>query len=205
MSDPEGLVLARALLESGRQSEAGQIYVLLLQSRIPEVRVEALFQLGQIALLEREYNRAVEYFLIILTRFPDLARVRLELARTYFLNENYEEARFQFELVKGGAGLPPEVLEKVDFFLESIRRQKNWTLDFGLSLTPDSNINQVSGAGEECIATVYGLLCRDLKKKGKWSGAAGQRHCRLLPPLQQGSGAALHLGPVYDGFPRKFL
>jgi tetratricopeptide (TPR) repeat protein len=204
MSDTEGLALARSLLESNRLSEAGQLYVLLLQSRIPEVQVEALFQLGQIALLEREYNRAVEYFLIILNRFPDLARVRLELARAYFLNENYEEARFQFELVKGGSGLPPEVLEKVDFFLESIRRQKNWTLDFGLSLTPDSNINQVSGASEECIATVYGLLCRDLKKKESGLGLRVNATADYYHRFSKDMGLRSTLGLYMTDFPGSF-
>jgi len=40
------------------------------------------------------------------------------LARAYFLDKNYEDAAFQFEMVKGG-DLPPEVLANIDKFLDA--------------------------------------------------------------------------------------
>jgi hypothetical protein len=171
LTDAQGLRLAQRLLGEGRPQEAEGLYALLARSLIPEIRVESLFQLGRFALARKEYNKAAECFLTILNSFPDLVRVRLELARAYFLNENYEDARFQFELVKGGRELPPAVLANVDHFLDLIRRQKNWSLSFGLNLVPDSNLNQAGGERNECIATIFGLLCRELEEKERALGA----------------------------------
>jgi hypothetical protein len=42
----------------------------------------------------------------MLNQNPDLSRVRLELARACFLDRDYEESRFQFELLKGGGTAP---------------------------------------------------------------------------------------------------
>ena len=162
----ETLLLAKALLLNGRLDEAEKIYAFLLQHPAidEEIRLEAAFQTGLIRLSQGKNRQAISLFLEILNRHPGLARVRLELARAYFLDKNYEDAAFQFELVKGG-DLPPEVSANIDRFLDAIRRQKNWTLDFSLSPVTDSNINQASGGREECIATVWGLLCRDLTEK----------------------------------------
>jgi tetratricopeptide (TPR) repeat protein len=171
ISDEQGLALAGKLLANGRKDEARKLYALLLQSRNPAYQFEAAFQLGRLYMHDGEYDKAAACYLAILNRNPNLARVRLELALAYFMDESYEDAQFQFELVKGDTSLPPEVIKRVDGFLESIRRKKNWNLSFGFSLMPDSNINQVTGQREECIATVYGLLCRDLGKKESGMGA----------------------------------
>ena len=77
-------------------------------------------------MLEGRFREASLLFLDILGRNPNLPRVRLELARAYSLNGDYEDAQLQFELVKG-SGLPPEVQEKVDEFLTRIRRKKTGT------------------------------------------------------------------------------
>ena len=52
-------------------------------------------------MLEGRFREASLLFLDILRRNPNLPRVRLELARAYFLNRDYEDAQLQFELVKG--------------------------------------------------------------------------------------------------------
>jgi tetratricopeptide (TPR) repeat protein len=170
ISDEQGLGLAKKLLANGRKEEARKIYTLLLQSSKPEYQVEAAFQLGQLFMQDGEYRKAAACYLAILNRNPNFARVRLELALAYYMDESYEDAQFQFELVRGDKTLPPEVIEKVDGFLDGIRRKKNWDVSFGFSLMPDSNINQVSGQREECISTIYGLMCRDLSKKESGTG-----------------------------------
>jgi hypothetical protein len=120
-------------------------------------------------LRQGKYRQAISLFHAILNRSPNLTRVRLDLARAYFLDKNYEDATFQFELVKGG-DLPPEVSANVDMFLDAIRRQKNWTVDLSFSPVSDSNINQASGNREECIDTVWGTLCRPLEEKSSGMG-----------------------------------
>jgi tetratricopeptide (TPR) repeat protein len=169
LPEREALFQAQSLLGEGKLEEAEGLYLTLRQSLHPALRVEAAFQLGQIRLRQGRFRQAVSLFLEILNQNPALPRVRLELARAYFLDKNYEDATLQFELVKGG-DLPSEVLAKVDTFLDAIRRQKNWTLDFSLSPVSDSNINQVSGGQEECINTVFGTLCRPLTEKASGLG-----------------------------------
>jgi len=164
LSVEEVLSLAQMLLNQGQVDEAEKIYRLLLSSPVEGIRIEAAFQLGLILVSRERFREAVLYFIAILNQKPDLPRVRLELARAYFLDKNYADATFQFELVKGGK-LPPEVIANVDVFLDLIRRQKNWTLDFAMNPVFDSNISQVSGAKEECI-DIWGMtLCRPLEEK----------------------------------------
>ena len=165
LTEQDALSLARELVGQGRREEAAALYqTLIARGRVPEYRVEAAFQLAGIRMLEGRYREAALLYLGILNHRPDLPRVRLELARAYFMDRDYENAQAQFELVKGGE-LPAEVLEKVDLFLALIRRQKNWSFDFNLALVPDSNLNQASGGREECISVGGALLCRPLEEK----------------------------------------
>ena len=176
MDDLEALRLADALLSSGRVSEAGQIYSLLLDSPAQEVRIEAIFQIGNIHMLLEEPGKAVACYISILNSHPELARVRLELARAYFADEDYEKADFHFRLVLGDSGIPAEVAEKINLFLTVIRRHKNWSLSGNVGLAPDSNLNQASGEERECIRTVFGLFCRDLPEKESGLGFKAALH-----------------------------
>ena len=168
------LARAKELMEAGKLDEAEAAYQDLRRKTSGELKFEPTFQLAQIRLRQGRFRQAISLFLEILNRRPDLPRVRLDLALAYFLDKNYEDAARQFELVKGGE-LPPEVLAKVEGFLEAIRRQKNWTVDFTLGLAPDSNINQASGGKEECLdlaGDFKGLtLCRPLPQKASGVGA----------------------------------
>jgi len=172
LSVKDALFLAKHLLAQGKLEEAEKIYAALRDSPNEDVHIEAAFQLAHIRLLQRKFRQAISLFNEILNRHPELVRVRLDLARAYFLDKNYVDATFQFELVKGG-DLPPEVLANVDKFLDAIRRQKNWTLDFAISPVSDSNINQASGGREECIDTIFGTFCRPLRQKASGVGLTG--------------------------------
>lgn len=171
LSDEEGLALAATLYNRGDEAAAEWVYSLLLQSRRPEISVEGAFLLSQIYVARGQYGQAIALLTGILNRFPNLARVRLELARAYFLNENWDDARFHFELVKGGQNIPPGVVANVDLFLREIRRKKSWSLEVGFGYVPDSNLNQASGVTEECIGTSMGLLCRAVEDKKSGHGA----------------------------------
>lgn len=165
LTEREALILARVLAGQGHRDKAVTLYQQLISyARVQEYRIEAAFQLAGIFMLEGSYRKASLLFLEILRQNPNLPRVRLELARAYFLNKEYDDAQLQFELVKG-SNLPSEVQKKVDEFLTQIRRKKDWTIDFDLAMVPDSNLNQASGGEEECIAIGGMLLCRPLEKK----------------------------------------
>ena len=88
---------------------------------------------------------AVAAFHGILVERPDLVRVRLELARTFFLLGEDSLARTHFETVL--AGKPPEaVAANVQRFLQVIRARRRWQARFGMAVAPDSNLNAASGA-----------------------------------------------------------
>ena len=88
-------------------------------------------------------NEAVANFRAILIDRPGLVRVRLELARAFFLKGEDALARRHFEWVL--AGNPPQaVVANVNRFIALMRARKRWSAYFGLAVAPDSNINTAS-------------------------------------------------------------
>lgn len=102
-------------------------------------------------------DEAIQAFRAILVDSPDLVRVRLELARAFFLKEDDDLARGHFERVLAG-GVRPEVAATVQGFLGAIRARKRWTAYVGGALAPDSNIGAASDEEEVQIQTVFGEL-----------------------------------------------
>ena len=131
-------------------------------------RVTALFHIGMTALAEVEqadsdearqdlYDKAIEAFRAILVNRPGLVRVRLELARTFFLKEQDGLARRHFEAVLAG-GVPPPVAANIRQFLAVMQARKRLTGYFGLAVAPDSNLNAASESEIIYIDTVFGRL-----------------------------------------------
>ena len=88
-------------------------------------------------------DEAVAALRSILVERPDLVRVRLELARAFFIKGEDSLARRHFERVLAG-DLPPPVVANVQRFLAEIRARKRWRVYFGAALAPDSNIGAAS-------------------------------------------------------------
>ena len=89
----------------------------------------------------------------MLVRRPELVRVRLELARAFFLKGEDRLARRHFEQVL--AGKPPAgVVLNVNRFLNTIRARKRWSLRVGASVLPDTNIG--AGSDERTIYIDFG-------------------------------------------------
>ena len=87
---------------------------------------------------------------------PDLVRVRLELARAFFLKGEDSLARGHFERVL--AGKPPApVVANVQRFLAEIRARRRWTMYLGAAMSPDSNIG---GGSDERIIYINDLPFR---------------------------------------------
>ena len=87
---------------------------------------------------------AVAAFHGILVERPDLVRVRLELARTFFLMGEDSLARRHFETVLA-SDIPEPVAANVRRFLNALRARKRWHVRFGMGVAPDSNIGASSG------------------------------------------------------------
>lgn len=134
------------------------------------VLTERLFQTGNIAMARGDYNASIDAYRTIVAANPNLPRVRLELALAYFMNEDYQASQFHFEFVRATPNLPDTVRDKIDLYLALIRMRKNWSLDFGLGIVPDSNINNAGTVREECINTIFGPLCRPLETRKSGTG-----------------------------------
>ena len=131
-------------------------------------RAEILFHVGMTALAEAEqadddearrelYDRAIAAFRLILVNRPELVRVRLELARTFFLKGQDGLARRHFELVLAG-GVPPVVAANIRAFMNAMQTRKRFTGYFGAAIAPDSNLNAASESEIIYIDTAFGRL-----------------------------------------------
>lgn len=129
--------------------------ILLLALPASAQDMSSLFRQGMTALNEAhraqegeerdvKLDAAIAAFRKMLVAKPELIRVRLELARAFFLKEEDRLATRHFEMVL--AGRPPAAVAlNVQRFLRIMRARKRWSLRVGASVLPDTNI----GAGSE--------------------------------------------------------
>ena len=161
-----GVAEGRTLVEEGRFEEALGILRPLARGR--EVEANVFFLIGlaatgasqqpDLADDEREalLDEAIASFHTMLIDRPGLVRVRLELARAFFLKGEDSLARGHFERVL--AGRPPApVVANVQRFLAEIRARRRWTMYLGAAMSPDSNIG---GASDEQIIYINDLPFR---------------------------------------------
>ena len=187
---------ARALVAAGRFEPALGLLRTLSPDR-PD-RVEVLFLTGLAAIgaagsredeAEREVllDGAIAVLRDILNDHPELVRVRLELARAFFLKGEDDLARGHFERVLA-RGPHPVVAANINRFLGAIRARKRWSYRAGFALAPDSNLGSSS---ESEVIYIYDLpFQRDQDTSARsgvgaivWGGAEYQHpvgeHLRL--------------------------
>jgi hypothetical protein len=115
--------------------------------------IEHDFLGGMTAYAAGDYRRAEAAFRHILDRNPRLLRVRLELARTLFMERKDEQADYHFGLA--AAEHPPaQVALNIIRFREAIRARRSWRFNFDIGIAPDSNINS---ATDKQTVDIYGL------------------------------------------------
>ena len=175
-SPAAGIAEARMLIRNGKFEEA--LTVLRPLARNPAVHANVRFLLGLAAVEVSQkpglpdarrdalLDEAIAAFHAMLVARPELVRVRLELARAFFLKGEDRLARRHFEQVL--AGKPPSgVALNVNRFLAEIRARKRWSLRLGMALAPDTNI----GAGsDERIIYIHGLPFRRDQRELTTSG-----------------------------------
>ena len=221
-SDP-AVVQSRVLVMNGRFEAALKV----LRPLDPEGpgKVDILFLTGLAAMGaaearedddEREalLDEAIAALRGILVDRPELTRVRLELARAFFLAGDDRLARDQFERVLAGGPAPP-VVANINRYLAQIRKRRRWTSYFGASIAEDSNVGAASDAefiyifglpfrrNEESLATsgtglvVWGGVEYQHPLNERWRLRAGTdlvRHEYAGTDFDRLSAAA-HLGP----------
>ena len=153
-SDPD-VASARALIKAGKFNES--LTVLRLLSSNHPGRTDILFLIGLAAIensqrqdtteTDREalLDEAIASLHAILIDRPDLVRVRLELARAFFLKGEDSLSRDHFERVMA-SNPPSPVAANVQRFLGVIRVRRRWSMYLGATLLPDSNIGGSSDA-----------------------------------------------------------
>ncbi len=142
---------AAILVQAGRLDDAKLVLAHVLQLT-PEDN-EAIFLVGLIAVAEKKYDAAIDAFRRILAVEPDRERVRLELARAFFLNADYDNAERNFKFARAG-DLPPETKTTIDQYLAAILRLRRWSYNVGVALADDTNVN---GATSVRTVDLYGL------------------------------------------------
>ena len=145
---------AVALLRQGEIEDAIDV----VRPHLPgDIRaVDLLFETGMIMLgsaqtmpsseaRRREVllDASIAAFRAILAEHPGLVRVRLELARAFFLQGQDGLAKRHFEHALA-ADLPPPVVANINLHLAEIRARKRWSAHFGIALAPDTNIGAAS-------------------------------------------------------------
>ena len=154
---------ARELLKAGKPQEALAVLRFLADRHPAERNVRFLLGLAAIQsalrpdIQEAErlafLDEAITALRGILVNSPGLVRVRLELARAFFLKEEDTLAREHFERVL--AGRPPlPVVVNVQRFLSTIRKRRRWDVHVGFALAPDTNIG---GTSDERVIYIFGL------------------------------------------------
>ena len=159
----EGRDEAQALINAGRFTEALNILVPLVKGDVVEADTLFLYGLAAIEASQQPdisdeprdalLDEAIGAFHAMLVKEPGLVRVRLELARAFFLKGEDALARRHFEHVL--AGKPPAgVVLNVNRFLAQMRARKRWSTYVGFALAPDTNIG---GGSDERTIYIGGL------------------------------------------------
>ena len=125
-------------MANGRFREA-RLVLLRARANQPD-DPEILFLLGQIAFAQKDYAAAIGDYRRVLVSHPNVARVRLELARSFFEAGDDDNAERQFRFVLAG-DLPGPVTDRVHDFLDQIHQRRSWSYRFTLGVAPDTNYN----------------------------------------------------------------
>ena len=141
-STPSPLVLSdmqtgRLLIRAGRLEHA-RAFLLKANPTGEEERIERLFLLGRIEMRLGMPKEAAGRFEEILKTRPGLTRVRLELARAYYLLGQDDKAKQQFGSSLGDK-LPSSVEAAVEGFLKRIDARKRWSVSVSGAIIPESN------------------------------------------------------------------
>jgi len=165
-----GIQQGRTLIDGGNFIEALSVLRPLVPDRLDDTRqINILFLVGRAALGAAEHpqtpeaerkdyvDEAIGAFHRILVAQPELVRVRLELARAFYVKGHDRLSRREFERVLAEESLPPPVVANVRGFLSAIRQRRRWNGYFGMALAPDTNIGGSSDAEKVDIPDLFGV------------------------------------------------
>jgi hypothetical protein len=156
----EALALAADLIKQGKYEDARTV-LLAKPYNVKELEIERLYLLAQIDTLEEKYDDAIAIYRLILDHNPNIANIRFRLAELYLRQKSWWRADYHYRLALADKQTPEPVQERIRRALSYIRQKKNWNLWFNFGIAPDNNVNN-AGSGEQCVQTVFGVLCNTL-------------------------------------------
>ena len=170
------IISVRVLINNGKNEQALEILRAIEVGHPHQTEIYFLIGLAAIEASQQgerteEENtqlleEAIQALSTILINNPELVRVRLELARAYFLNRDDKASSDQFKRVLAGIS-HPTVISNINSFLKEIQARRKWRGYFGFSIAPDSNINSSS---EDGTIYVIGLPFKLDEFEGSKSG-----------------------------------
>ena len=136
LATPSAMETGRLLIRAGRLEHA-RAFLKQAKPAGEEERIERLFLLGQIELRLGMPGKAAARFETILALRPGLTRVRLDLARAYYLAGLDDKARYHFSSALGDA-LPSSIEATVEGFLRRIDARKRWSVSVSAAALPET-------------------------------------------------------------------
>ncbi len=134
----------KSLIESGRY-DAARAFVAKASAGTANGALEIAFVDALILKVEGRYDEAARRMRAILSRNPNLTRVRGELADTLLRIGDTEGASFNLQRL-ADSSTDAQQRSFYDSYLNAIRQKRPWTLDAYVALAPSTNINNgVSG------------------------------------------------------------
>ena len=161
MTTTQAIQMAGQMVDDGHLDQAKQILTKMPDTHNLPLEIERWFLLGQIAQKQGNIETAIQIYRKILDDQPNLARVRFELAVCYMHQKKWRRADYHMRLAMAGADLPDNAKQLMNYYRYIIRQNKNWNIWFNFGAAPDNNVNNSVG-GEECVMTIFGLMCREL-------------------------------------------
>lgn len=161
MTTTQAIQLAGRLVDNGNLDQAQQILTNMPAMNNLPLEIERWFLLAQIAQRQGDIDTAIKIYRKILDDQPNLARIRFELAVCYMHQKKWRRADYHLRLAMAGKDLPDNAKQMMNYYRYIIRQNKNWNVWFNFGAAPDNNVNNSVG-GNECVMTMFGLMCREL-------------------------------------------
>lgn len=96
------------------------------------------------AFIRQDYSTAIAIYRKIISNYPELNSIRMELALALFADHQDRAAKSQFEKVKTVSGLPSSAYQKIQAYLDVINQRNEWQFNLNLSYIRTDNVDNVS-------------------------------------------------------------
>lgn len=180
---------AVAKFEKKEYKDAYTMFKDLYDKKSDDPRVN--FYLGLCAFELRKYDDAVLALERTLIMEPNHIRARLELAKTYFEQKDYQSAEAEFDEVLSNKTIPKEVADNIVIHKQIInaKKQKHYLNGYvSIGMGYDSNINNDIGLKDYTVPIFGGLsLSGDVPKEDYYHAETlGINHIYNLSSLTDG-------------------